>query len=186
MLGSHGVPRGPAALTGTGFIPSSGLVSDAARVGFNTPLVGALSACASYATLEAKRRLRVDDTLDCFAVHGVSGALGLVLTGCFATQQGQHGWISSGFSRAGARQLGVQLLGVGATAAYTPLATTLIARGFELLAGPLSYTAAEQAAGLDAACHGERAWSIGRGAKANRDDYGAATGPDATETRDDA
>ena len=47
--------------------------------------IGGIAASASYATLAALSRTRVDDTLDVFACHGVGGIVGSILTGVFAS-----------------------------------------------------------------------------------------------------
>jgi Amt family ammonium transporter len=72
---------------GTGAV--AGLVGITPACGFVTPmgaiLVGAITSgiCYVMATLRAKGK--VDDSLDAFAVHGVGGFVGAVLTGVFAS-----------------------------------------------------------------------------------------------------
>lgn len=70
-----GLFAGLAAIT-----PAAGYVRTAAA-----PVVGALAASLCYLAALAMARLRHADTLDIFSVHGVAGALGLLLTGVFAT-----------------------------------------------------------------------------------------------------
>jgi Amt family ammonium transporter len=61
--------------------PGCGFVTPMSAIGF-----GAIGALSSYGFIELKGRfLNVDDTLDAFACHGVSGVVGTLLTGCFAT-----------------------------------------------------------------------------------------------------
>ena len=59
--------------------------------------------------------VQIDDALDIFAIHGVAGILGSLLTGIFANQRynSKGGWVKGHWI-----QLGYQLLGCTVTAAY--------------------------------------------------------------------
>jgi Amt family ammonium transporter len=46
--------------------------------------IGAITAVLCYASVRIKVWLRFDDSLDTFAVHGVGGTIGALLTGVFA------------------------------------------------------------------------------------------------------
>ena len=125
-------------------------------------VIGFLASPGAWLALSLKRSLGVDDALDCFAVHGTVGSLGLVLTGLLATKgvaSHRPGLLTSGFSADGLRQLEVQLLAVAAVAAYAFLATTALARLLDRIAGPLRASPEEEAQGLDKAYHGESAWA---------------------------
>ena len=66
----------------------AGLVGVTPAAGFVTPgagmAIGAITAVVCYASVRIKVRLRFDDSLDTFAVHGVGGTIGALLTGVFA------------------------------------------------------------------------------------------------------
>lgn len=66
----------------------SGLVGITPAAGFVpiyvASLIGALTACASFFTVRYKHLLRIDEGLDIFAIHGVGGFVGDILTGFFA------------------------------------------------------------------------------------------------------
>ncbi|EDU47867.1 Ammonium transporter [Pyrenophora tritici-repentis] len=47
-------------------------------------LIGALTSCGSFFTVKYKYLLRIDEGLDIFAIHGVGGYIGDILTGFFA------------------------------------------------------------------------------------------------------
>jgi Amt family ammonium transporter len=49
-------------------------------------VAGAIYCCASA----ARARLRIDDVVDAFAVHGVSGAWGCIAYGLFARGEPEH------------------------------------------------------------------------------------------------
>ena len=66
----------------------SGLVGITPACGFvpisTAPAVGALTAAAAFFTVRYKHIFRVDEGLDIFAIHGVGGVVGDILTGFFA------------------------------------------------------------------------------------------------------
>ncbi|MEK7862780.1 MAG: ammonia channel protein, partial [Chloroflexota bacterium] len=60
--------------------PASGFVDVSASI-----LIGLGAGTFCYAGIQLTKRLRVDDALDVFGVHGVGGAWGALATGIFAT-----------------------------------------------------------------------------------------------------
>ena len=101
-----------------------------------------------------KQKLKIDDSLDVFAVHGVGGMLGVLLAAVFAeTSLGGKGYpVTGGW----AAQLGVQALGLGAVVAWTVVATAAILFVCHRLIGlRVGDMAIED--GLDLSSHGERA-----------------------------
>jgi ammonium transporter, Amt family len=73
---------------GSGFV--AGLVGITPAAGFVTPTsaiaIGALTSLACFAAVNLKTKLKFDDALDTFPVHGVGGTVGAVLAGVFATK----------------------------------------------------------------------------------------------------
>lgn len=69
----------------------AGLVGITPAAGFVTPiaglLIGGITAFCCFYAIRIKNKLRVDDALDTFPVHGVGGTIGAILTGIFATTQ---------------------------------------------------------------------------------------------------
>ena len=69
----------------------AGLVGITPAAGFVTPgagmAIGAITAVLCYVSVQVKVRLRFDDSLDTFAVHGVGGTIGAILTGVFASAE---------------------------------------------------------------------------------------------------
>jgi Amt family ammonium transporter len=111
-----------------------------------------------YATMLIKQRLRIDDTLDVFAVHGVGGMLGSLLVAFFAAAALGGVGYAAGMDLP--RQLGAQVLGVAAAAVWSAAATFAIAKAIGL-AVPLRVDAEDEEDGLDLAAHGERAYDHG-------------------------
>lgn len=74
--------------TTTHLSAAAGLVGVTPAAEFVTPgaamAIGTITAVLCYASVQIKVRLRFDDPLDTFAVHGVGGAVGALLTGVFA------------------------------------------------------------------------------------------------------
>jgi ammonium transporter, Amt family len=102
-----------------------------------------------------KQRLRIDDSLDVFAVHGVGGMLGSLLLAVFALPE----LGGAGLAMAWTAQLGVQALAVGVTALWSGVATWAIVT----LAGRMvgrRVSADEEREGIDLATHGERAYDL--------------------------
>lgn len=77
-------------------------------------LVGALTACASFFTVRYKYLLCIDEGLDIFAIHGVGGFVGDILTGFFAANyvpalDGVSNTYAGGWWNHNWKQMGYQL-----------------------------------------------------------------------------
>jgi len=105
--------------------PASGFVSPASSLVF-----GAVGAAVCFGATKIKEFIKVDDAYDVFAVHGVGGATGSILTGIFAqnsiaTMSGgapiKGGWLDRNWD-----QLGWQIAGVLAIGSWSFVVTYLI------------------------------------------------------------
>jgi Amt family ammonium transporter len=140
----------------TGIVAGLATVTPAA--GFIGPIggviLGALGASLCfYAVAQVKRRWKVDDSLDVFAVHGVGGILGSILVAFLAAPSlGGVGYPVAGDTW---NQLGVQLIGVLATVAWSVALSALILWGTRKFVG-LRASDAEIQEGLDLTQHGEQ------------------------------
>ena len=112
-----------------------------------------------YATNLIKRRLKIDDSLDVFPVHGVGGMLGTLLAGVFASPN--LGIFSgSGFAKGVSsisEQLVIQGIGVVAVLVYTVVLTAIILKVVELFVS-LRVSQEEEMQGLDITQHEERGY----------------------------
>ena len=134
--------------------PASGFVGPMGALG-----IGFLGGAAClYATSFVKQHLRIDDTLDVFAVHGVGGMLGSILVALFAARQ--IGGVGYATGMDTALQLKAQIVGVAAVAVWSAGLTLVLARliGFVV---PVRVSAEDEYEGLDLATHGERAYEHG-------------------------
>jgi Amt family ammonium transporter len=137
--------------------PASGSVGPAAAV-----LIGLTAGVVCYfATGYLKNKLRVDDSLDVFPVHGVGGMLGTLLAGIFcSTQLGifSGNGFSEGISSIGG-QLMVQATGVVSTLVYTAVVTFILLKLVGALVG-LRVDGDEETQGLDLVLHDERGYDL--------------------------
>jgi Amt family ammonium transporter len=104
-----------------------------------------------------KQRLKFDDSLDVFAVHGVGGALGILLVAVV----GQPGLGGTGFAEgvSALQQFGTQLLGLGVTALWSGLVSWGIFAVLKAV-GTLRVSEEDEFDGLDITTHGERAYDL--------------------------
>jgi Amt family ammonium transporter len=151
-----GIATGMVAGLGT-ITPASGFVGPAAAL-----VIGLVAgAVCFYAVLLIKQKLKIDDSLDVFPVHGVGGMLGTLAAGVFAsTELGLFSGYGFAFDHYDMLdQVGVQAIGVMATALYTALVTWIILRLVGLFTA-LRVTPEEESQGLDIALHEERGYDL--------------------------
>ncbi|MBF0184844.1 MAG: ammonium transporter [Magnetococcales bacterium] len=145
----------------TGMVAGLGTVTPAS--GFITPigalLIGFLAGIVCYlATQFIKRTLMIDDSLDVSPVHGVGGVLGTLLTGVLAAPfLGGLGYSTPEATMAS--QIGVQLIGIAATALWSGGFTYLIFKGVDATIG-LRVSAEEETEGLDLVFHDEKGYNL--------------------------
>ena len=109
-----------------------------------------------YACDFVKSRIKVDDSLDVLAVHGIGGATGTLLVG-FLANIGTGG---AGLGEVSAfDQFNVQLIGVASVAVWSAIATVVIVLITKALLG-LRVSEDEETEGLDFAHHGESAYKL--------------------------
>jgi Amt family ammonium transporter len=102
-------------------------------------------------------RTKIDDTLDVFACHGISGVWGSIATGLFATAM-INGVDGLFYGNPG--QLIFQLVGVVAVAVFSFAGSYIILKLIDIVS-PLRVSPEEEDAGLDISQHGEEAYDLG-------------------------
>jgi len=138
---------GRASLVGLGTGSIAGLASITPASGFVGPvealLIGSVAGILCQEAVNLVRNtLKIDDTLDVFAVHGVGGIFGTIMIAAF----GAGTW---------AAQLGsLAIVGV-----FTAVVTVAIIFAVKLVA-PLRVDAETETNGLDLSVHGERAYEF--------------------------
>jgi Amt family ammonium transporter len=142
------------AIAGLGTItPASGFVTPMPAI-----LIGLIAGSVCFwASTHLKQRLGYDDSLDVFGIHGVGGALGTLLTGVFAvgalsaTEASPAGM--QGLFEGNARQVLIQLYGIGVTLAWSGVVTWILLKVIDLMV-PLRVTQQQEIEGLDITQHG--------------------------------
>jgi Amt family ammonium transporter len=134
--------------------PAAGYVSPQSAV-----IIGIVAGIVCYFAVMLKNRLRWDDALDVWGVHGVGGALGVVLLGLLATTAFNSAG-ANGLFAGNAAFLGKELVAIAFSSVwafgFTYGMLWLIDRFT-----PVKVELAAEEIGLDAALHGETAYLDG-------------------------
>jgi Amt family ammonium transporter len=158
-VGASYLRTGKVSVVGAACGAVAGLVAITPASGFVTPggalLIGLVAGGLCYSATLLRARLKVDDALDVFAVHGVGGTFGAVATGVLATSAVQASY--KGMIDGNAGQVFTQLIAVGATIAYAVVATFVIVKVVGFVLG-LRISAKDEELGIDLATHGEAAY----------------------------
>jgi Amt family ammonium transporter len=133
--------------------PASGFVGPmgALIIGFSAGVV------CFFATAFIKQKLKIDDSLDVFPVHGVGGILGTILAGIFVSAGLGGIGFADGLNMGS--QLGIQLTGVIATVVFTAIATFVSLKIVDVILG-LRVTDEQETEGLDINQHDERGYIL--------------------------
>lgn len=133
--------------------PAAGFISPGAAI-----LFGVIAAGVCYPMIQlVKFKLKIDDSLDVFAVHGVGGITGSILLAFFLSPGLGGTGYAEGMDMG--RQLVAQLSGVGVVAIWSAIASAIIALGVSLVL-PMRVSEDAEREGLDITSHGERAWEF--------------------------
>ncbi len=162
----HGKPSLLGAVTGA----VAGLVAITPASGFAAPMTAILlglvvSPICFFFVSYLKGKLKYDDTLDVFGVHGIGGIVGALGTAIVADPSlGGQGFfdytvfpaVPGEYNMAG--QFMTQLWAVGTTILWTSIVSAVLFYGLKLTTGLRPSEEAERE-GLDLAEHGERAYN---------------------------
>ena len=141
----------------------AGLGTITAASGYVLPwhgvVIGAAAGLVCYwCCTVLKHKLKYDDSLDVFGVHGVGGMLGTLLTGVFAsaavTATADSPGGTPGLLEGNAHQLWVQAQGVIVTVVWCAVMTWVVLKIVDAVTG-LRVSADDEREGLDLALHGE-------------------------------
>lgn len=133
--------------------PAAGMIATGSAAVF-----GLAGACVCYGMIQlVKQRWKIDDSLDVFAVHGVGGMIGsLGLAVAMSPALGGIGYAAGGSM---GHQFIAQAMGVGVTAAWSAVASYVLALGLGKIM-PMRASEDDEREGLDITSHGERAWEL--------------------------
>lgn len=158
----YGKPSGLGAITGmvaglATITPASGSVGPAGAL-----IVGLSGGVICYfATTYLKQKIKIDDSLDVFPVHGVGGMVGTFLAGILVSA---NLGIFSGNGLAEGVTMGsqvmVQITGILATAIYTAIVTFVLLKVVGVVTSGIRVTEEQEQMGLDISDHDEKGYSM--------------------------
>jgi Amt family ammonium transporter len=135
----------------------AGLVAITPAAGFVSPsaslVIGLIAGTLCYGSVLLKERLRYDDTLDAWGIHGVGGMIGALLTGVFA-RKALNPAGNDGLLAGNPGLLAKQALGLLAAGAWALVATLVLLKLVDKLVG-LRVSEEDEREGLDSTQHGE-------------------------------
>ena len=135
----------------------AGLVVITPAAGFVQPgaalLMGLAAGIVCYGGILLKAKLKYDDSLDAFGVHGIGGTFGAIITGVFATVG------ATGLIAGNAKQLMIQLIAVLAAGAYAFIVTLILAFILDKTIG-LRVDKEDEIMGLDQTQHSESGYNM--------------------------
>jgi len=142
----------------TGMVAGLGTITPAS--GFVGPMgalaIGILAGLICYeATQYIKNKLKIDDSLDVFPVHGVGGILGTLLTAVFASSQ----FGGLGLENSISDQFMIQLFGVVFTIIWCGIFTIVAIKIAELFTGNIRVSSENEETGIDISDHGESSYN---------------------------
>lgn len=147
---------------GTGAV--AGLVGITPACGFVSPmgalLIGAITSGVCYVSATMRAKSKLDDSLDAFAVHGVGGFTGAVLTGVFSVgaMKDVSPLVLPGLLEGGVGVFMNQIIATAAVAIYTFVVSFILCKVLTAIMG-LRVNEEDESRGLDIAMHGEEAYS---------------------------
>ena len=144
----------------TGMVAGLGTITPAS--GFVGPLGGVIIGLSGgticyFATQLIKSKLKIDDSLDVFPVHGVGGALGTILAAVFVSAA--YGGAGYGEGMNLGSQMYVQIIGVVATVVYAAVVSFVLLKAISFVA-PLRAGLEDDQQGLDLVQHGESGYNM--------------------------
>lgn len=135
----------------------AGLVAITPAAGFVEPLwamvIGFGAGVICYGAVVMKMKLGYDDSLDAFGIHGIGGAWGALATGLFVTVGG------TGLLAGNLKQVGIQIIGIVAAAAYSFVITYVLVTVIDKTIG-FRVDDEEEEMGLDTTQHGETGYNL--------------------------
>jgi len=134
--------------------PASGFVGPVGAL-----VLGVMASIICYVLVGlVKNALKIDDSLDVFAVHGVGGLTGTIMTAFLAApSMGGLGFAKDGMTMGS--QLYVQIVGALATAAIALIGSIVILMIVKAIT-PLRVNEEDETEGLDITSHGERGYNL--------------------------
>ncbi len=139
----------------------AGLATITPAAGFVGPnsaiAIGLLAGIVCFFAVNAKARLKYDDSLDVVGIHGVGGAVGTILLGVFASKSVNPGGVD-GLIAGSSSQLIKQFIGVGVVAVYAFVVSWILLKIVDMMMG-LRVSLESEVQGIDYTEHSESAYN---------------------------
>jgi Amt family ammonium transporter len=124
-----------------------------------SPIIGTVAGLVCYGAVQFKNKMKWDDALDVWGVHGIGGVLGTILLGVFASKMVNAAG-ADGLIYGGTGFFGKELVAVAGASVYAFVFTYLMLMLINKIT-PVRVPENVQIEGLDAAIHGEKAYDEG-------------------------
>lgn len=124
-----------------------------------SPIIGIIAGLLCYLAVQFKNRMKWDDALDVWGVHGVGGVLGTILLGIFASKA-VNGAGADGLIFGGGSFFLKQFVAVIGAAAFAFFFTYIMLSIINFIT-PVKVDETVEREGLDVALHGEKAYDEG-------------------------
>jgi ammonium transporter, Amt family len=135
-----------------GITPAAGFVNIIGAL-----LIGAITSTCCFFAVNLKSKLKFDDSLDTFPVHGVGGTVGALLTGIFATKTVNSAG-ADGVLFGAPGQIVTQIIAIAITYVIAGVGTFIILKILDATIG-LRVKTEEEFQGLDINEHGEEGYN---------------------------
>ncbi len=163
--GMEWITRGKPSILGTCSGLVAGLAGVTATTGFVQPIHGipigfACGLACYYACTTIKNKFGYDDSLDVFGVHGVSGIVGTILVGVFATRAATDMALSGGQPLGlleGGTVIVGQIAAVAISCIFSAVVTFVLLKVLDVTMG-LRVSREAEVEGLDLSQHGEEGY----------------------------
>lgn len=129
--------------------PAAGYVSIPAAA-----FIGVVAGTGCYLSVKLKERLKWDDALDVWGVHGMGGVIGTILLGVFATKTINPGGVDGLLYGGGAAFLGKQVVAIVLASVWAYVFTLYVLKVINKLT-KVKVSDLDEEMGLDLSMHGE-------------------------------
>ncbi len=124
-----------------------------------SPIIGTAAGIICYLAVQFKNKMKWDDALDVWGVHGMGGVFGSILLGVFASKA-VNGAGADGLIYGGGMFFVKQFVAVAVTSIYAFVFTYLMLIIINKIT-PVKVSAEQEKLGLDDVIHGEKAYDEG-------------------------
>lgn len=124
-----------------------------------SPIIGSIAGIVCYMAVQLKNKMKWDDAMDVWGVHGIGGVLGTILLGVFASKA-INGSGADGLLNGGGSFFMKEIITVVAAAIYAFIFTYIMLSIINRIT-PVKVDEQTERLGLDESLHGEKAYEEG-------------------------